>query len=319
MPINLKSKKAAAAVRTVFLEKGSGTVTADGNVDVVLGPSLYWFREKTLPAKTVSAAKKLAPSVFDAIIPPGEYTYVVIRQNDGTYWLFAFDEAAVAETLKAAGLRVGNIRNIYFAQTECLPLERPLRVGTQKVLTEADGVVTLLPAGYAGETAELSDFFASRARSPHRITVNLYRSDMLDRKSVKSLTAVAVVFALIYGVNYVTATQRLGTVEARQEAIADTYRLPQTSFERDGLVSALEKKQRRQLLLREKAKALFALAQANGGYLQSLTLSTQKVSLSFVLGDEKDIDALKKRLASIIKIASDKRSGKKWTVEGTYE
>jgi len=115
------------------------------------------------------------------------------------------------------------------------------------------------------------------------------------------------------------AMQQLGTVEARQETIDNTYHLPQTSFERDGLVGALEKKQQRQLRLREKAKALFALAPANGGYLQSLTLSTQKASLSFVLGDEKDADALKKRLASIIRIGSDKRNGKTWTVEGTYE
>lgn len=319
MPINLKPKRAASGVRTVFLEKGGEPVTADDNVDVVLGPSFYWFREKMLPAKTVSAAKKLAPSVFDAIIPPGEYTYSVIRQKDGNYWLFAFDEAAVTAALKDAGLRGGNIRNVYFAQTECLPLERPLRIGTQRVLTEADGVVTLLPAGYAGETAEPADFFAARARSEHRIAINLYRSDLLDKSSVRSLTAVAAAFALIYGVNAVMAMQQLGTVEARQETIDNTYHLPQTSFERDGLVGALEKKQQRQLRLREKAKALFALAPANGGYLQSLTLSTQKASLSFVLGDEKDADALKKRLASIIRIGSDKRNGKTWTVEGTYE
>jgi len=319
LPINLKPRKAAANVQTVFLEKGSVPGEISGSVDVVLGPSLYWFRDKVLPAKTVSSAKKLAPSVFDAIIPPGEYSYFVIKRKEGNYWLFAYNEATVAEAIRHAGLRGGNIRNIYFAQTECLPLATPLRVGAQKVLAETDGVVTLLPAGYAAETVEPSDFFASRARSDHRIAVNLYRNDVLDKKSVRSLTAVTAVFALIYGVNYIMATQQLHTVEAKQEKIARTYRLPQTSFERNGLVSSLEKKQQRQVMLREKAKALFALPQADGNHLQSITLSTQKISLSFVLGDEKDAEALKNRLASIIKISSDKRSGQTWTVEGTYE
>ena len=319
LPINLKPKRAAANVQTVFLEKGSEPVTAGGSVDVVLGPSFYWFREKVLPAKTVSAARKLAPSVFDAIIPPGEYAYFVLKRNDESYWLFAYDEAVITEAIRHAGLRGGDIRSIYFAQTECQPLGKPLRVGAQKVLAEIDGVVTLLPAGYTEETAELSDFFASRSRSNHRIAVNLYRNDMLDKKSVRSLTAVAAVFALIYGVNYAAATQRLDAVEAKQETIGRSYHLPQTSFERNGLVSALEKKQQRQVQLREKAKALFALDPAGGGYLQRITLSTQKVSLSFVLEDEKEVDALKKRLASIIKITSDKRGAKSWTVEGTYE
>jgi hypothetical protein len=319
LPINLKPKKAADKVRTVFLEKGNEPVTTDDKVDVVLGPSLYWFREKVLPAKSVSAAKKLAPSVFDAIVPPGTYSYFVIRRNDESYWLFAYDEAAIAEAVKHAGLRGNTIRNLYFAQTECLPLTRPLRVGGGKVLAEVDGVVTLLPAGYAAETAELTEYFGTRTRSEYRIAINLYRNDLLDKKAVKSLTIVAAVFAVIYGANYLMARQQLAAVQAKQETISRTYRLPQTSFERNGLINALEKKQRRQVLLREKAKAVFSLDPGKGSHLKSLTLSPQKISLSVMLGDEKDAEVLKKRLASFMQVGSEKRNGKTLTVEGTYE
>jgi len=285
----------------------------------VLGPSLYWFREKTLPAKTVAAAKKLAPSVFDAIIPAGEYSYFVLKRDEGSFWLFAYDEAAIVDAIRAAGLRSRSIRNIYFAQTECLSLERPLLVGTQKVLATIDGVITLLPSGYVSETEPLDAFFKSHPRSSNRIPVTLYRNALLDHKAVRSLTAVAGVFALIYGLNYLMARKQLHAVTAKQETIMQTYRLPQTSFERDGLLNALQKKQQSQAALREKVKALFTLPLKKGTHIESLTLTTQKVSLSYAVEDEKDVQVLQKQLEAIIKIGSEKLNGKTWTVEGTYE
>jgi len=319
LPVNFRTVGTAAPAETVFLDKDVVPAPSGEYFDIVLGPSLYWFREKTLPAKTVSAAKKLAPSVFDAIIPAGEYSYFVLKRDEGTFWLFAYNEAAIIDAIRTAGLRSRSIRNVYVAQTECLSLERPLLVGTQKVLAAIDGVITLLPSGYVSETEPMDAFFKSRPRTANRIPITLYRNALLDHKSVRSLTTVAAVFALIYGLNFLIARQQLHSVTAKQEKIMETYRLPQTSFERDGLLNSLENKQRQQAAMREKAKALFALAMKDGTHMETMALSAQKISLSYAVEDEKDVQALKKQLETIVKIGTEKLNGKTWTVEATYE
>ena len=182
-----------------------------------------------------------------------------------------------------------------------------------------DGVVTLLPEGYVSETEAFSERCAARTRSKHRLSLNLYSNALVDRKVLRTLTAVAGAFALIYGLNYLTALRQLDTVLAKRDTIMQTYRLPETSFEREGLLKALEQKQGRQVMLREKAESLFALAPVGETRLQRLTLTTRKASLSFDPADDKAIAAFKQRLPAILSIGAEKRDGKRWTVEGTYE
>lgn len=318
LPINLKPKTSAVPVETIYLDKGSRPVPTQAKVDLVLGPSLYWFREKVLPAKTAFAAKNLAPSVFDAIIPQGEYDYFVIKRPEH-FWLFAYDEALIAETIKHAGLKIGNIRNIYFAQTECRGMEHPLQVGDRRVLADVDGAVIELPLGYVDDAEAGERYFQTHERSKYRVPVNLYRNTLLDRKEIITLTAVALVFALIYGVDYFRAKQQLAAVLEKQETLRDAYALPQTSFELKGLIGALEKRETQQTALREKAKALFDLPLGADSRIDTLTLSTQKVAVSIALSDEKEGSALKNRLSQFMKITSEKMQDKKLTIEGTYE
>jgi hypothetical protein len=305
-------------VTTVLLEKNIATPPTEGMVDIILGPSYYWFRKKILPVKTVAAAKKLAPSVFDPIVAPGEYAYFIIRQDKGEFWLFAYDEAAIAGAITQAGLRANMIRNLYFAQTECRG-ERPLRVGDDRVLADIDGTVTLLPAGYVEETEPMDACLTAQQRSGRRVPISLYRNAFVDRKTLRKLTVVAGIFALIYSSNYIVNLQRLDALDEAYGKIMEAYRLPQTSFERDGLLDSLSKKQKRQAAMRDKLNALLSLAAGEKRNYQYLTLTPRTVSLAVKAKDDKELKYFKTRLAALIKITSENADGALWRVKGTYE
>ena len=198
-------------------------------------------------------------------------------------------------------------------------MEHPLQVGDRRVLADVDGAVIELPLGYVDDAEAGERYFQTHERSKYRVPVNLYRNTLLDRKEIITLTAVALVFALIYGVDYFRAKQQLAAVLEKQETLRDAYALPQTSFELKGLIGALEKRETQQTALREKAKALFDLPLGADSRIDTLTLSTQKVAVSIALSDEKEGSALKNRLSQFMKITSEKMQDKKLTIEGTYE
>ncbi|WP_345969804.1 hypothetical protein WCX72_10970 [Sulfurimonas sp. HSL1-6] len=303
---------------TLLLDKEAQPVDVQGRVDLVLSPSLYWFRSEALPVKTVFQARKLAPSVFDAIVPEGVYSYHVLKRDD-TFWLFAYNEEQIIDTIARSGIRPTDVRHLYFAQTECAALETPLRLGGTRILSSVDGVVTELPARYAADAEDARHFFKTHARKGPAVGITLYHSALLDKKQFKRLSIVAAVFALLYGIEYFTARAHLASVLEEQEKIADTYRLPQTSFERNGLISALEKKQKRQTRLRETAKALFDLPADTENHLERLTLTPHNLTVSAVFKEPAKAEAFKKALMRIGTISSDKRKGDTLYLEVAYE
>jgi hypothetical protein len=314
----IKFPLSSAPVTALFLDKEPRRNETEGKIDLILSPSLYWFRQESLPAKTVFQARKLAPSVFDAILPKGQYNYHVLKREGG-FWLFAYNEEQIAETIRKAGIRPANIRHIYFAQTECTALEVPLQLERGKVLSNVEGVVTELPSKYAASTEDARDFFNARERQGPPVGIALYASALLDKKQFKRLTAVSALFFVLYTVEYVMAQRHLDALTAEKERIMRTYRIPQTSFERDGLIRALEKKQQNQLRLREKAKALFALPADADVHAERLTLTSRKMTMSVAFKQVPQMVSFKNKLKTIGTFTSENLKGNTLFVEAEYE
>ncbi|MEJ2324605.1 MAG: hypothetical protein P8Y77_07420 [Nitrospirota bacterium] len=318
MQFPIKFPLSSAPVTALFLEKEPTRNEVEGKIDLILSPSLYWFRQESLPAKTVFQARKLAPSVFDAILPKGHYSYHVLKR-EGSFWLFAYREEQISETIRKAGIRPTDIRHVYFAQTECATLETPLQLNGGKVLSNVDGVVTELPSKYAAGAEDAQRFFVAHERKGPPVGIALYPSALLDKKQFKRLTAVSALFFVLYAVEYVMAQQHLDAVLAEKEKIMKTYRIPQTSFERDGLIRALEKKQQRQVRLREKAKALFALPADADVHAERLTLTARKVTMSIAFKRAQQMVSFKNKLKTIGTVTSENLKGNTLFVEAEYE
>ena len=77
----------------------SSNVMESGEYNVILSPELYWVKKVTLPVKKVSAAKKLAESIFEGGLPAGDYAYEVSKSDD-KFIIVAYDKDNVSQIIK---------------------------------------------------------------------------------------------------------------------------------------------------------------------------------------------------------------------------
>lgn len=313
-------KRSASKVRTVFLGKGRPVAAYDEPLDIILSPAYYWFRSEALPAKRAATAKKLAPAFFDPILPEGEaYEYMAVKADEGLYWLFAYRPSQIADALSAAGIKAAQVRGVYFAQTECGGLEAPLAVGESDVLVAGEGCVSLVHRRYADAGEDVDAFFSRRPRSRHRVPVNLFRSTFIDRRQAFRISAVALLFSLLFAIDYIRLSRECGHLEAEESAIRDRYGLPQTSFELKSMMRALEGRAGRQTRMREVMKSLDALPLQEPERIEALALGPKTLSLTFSGLEKSRADTLKKALGKLGSVAPLKQKGERWYAEVRFE
>ncbi|RLA71544.1 MAG: hypothetical protein DRG24_05290 [Epsilonproteobacteria bacterium] len=318
MKFQIKPAKKMHKTDVLLLGKDSRIAVSYNKVDLILSPSLYWFREEILPAKNVPQAKKLAPSLFDAIAPEGIYNYHAQKHQD-LFWLFAYDETAIAQAITDAGLRLNQVRNIYFAQNECAPADKALQIDKENVLVNNEGAISLLPLKYVQESVDAQMFFETHPRSKHKITINLFQNSLLDEKQINRLIALAILFIVIYLGAFIMQKQQYKLALTKQYALNETYQLPPTSFQLKGLIKSLESKQKRQLDFRARLNKIFKLSLKKGEYIQKFEATIKKLSLEIHLNDVSRAEGIKSELQKLIRITSAKVKNKTFYVSGTHE
>jgi len=71
-----------------FITKNFGK-KIDAKSDIILSPEFYWVKKVSLNVKFTNEVKKMAPSIFEGILPNGEFEYRVFRVSDNSYVLVA--------------------------------------------------------------------------------------------------------------------------------------------------------------------------------------------------------------------------------------
>lgn len=285
---------------------------------IILSPAFYWFREAVLPAKTAAQARKLAPAFFDTILPEGDYDFVAIMHNEA-FWLFAYDPDMISEALHDAGIKPAQVRGIFFAQTEFSQMTQPLTINEETVLTVNEGVVSAVSSRYVAAQESADAYCNQHARSRHKIPISLYRSGMLDAKQVNRLTLIAILFLGLYLGNYLQLRAQFKQQLVKANAIAELYKLPATSFQRESLTRSLEDRQARQLAWRKVFKSLDQLRLEDGEAMEVLAMDARKGQLTFSLADPKRAEALKRDLQRFVRVTADKVKDKKLYVSVAYE
>ena len=159
-------------------------------IDLILSPAFYWCKKASLAIKHLSAAKKIAQSVFDGNIPEGEYKYIVRRTIEpGEFLFFAYDEEAILEQLNALEIPLGRVQGIYFAQTEFEAIQEPLRVNDALCMIQAEGIVTLVPSRFIPQSRLLN--LEHHRLSKHKIPIRTYNAMGIRPRSLYAGIAVA--------------------------------------------------------------------------------------------------------------------------------
>ncbi len=302
LPINSRSRK---RLKILFLDRETQYSGADERLHIILSPSYYWFKQEALPVKYVSQAQTLAPSQFDSIVPEGSYKYAVVKKENA-FWLFAYDEARIAEKLKELGIKPSQIEAFYLAQNEFYKLEFPVELAENRVLVQNDGVVSVMPRAYVDTVKNLETVLDQMTLSKHRVSLNLFQNSVLDEKWIYRFSAISIVFIVLYLTSYLLLKSDLKELRTEQYALTQQYELPETSFQLKSLMRSLTSKEDRQLALRRHLKKLFSLQLPNGDYVKKFEFNAKGAQYEIVLSDVQHAQKIKEWLQKEFTIKSAK-------------
>ena len=237
--------------RIVFLDPHSSiTVTSDEKIDLILSPSLYWVQKVKLPVKYVREVKKLLPSLFEDILPEGNYSYSVYKDEslDGSYFIFAYEDKSIIDLASSFGISSSNIASVRFAQSVLHDLQDAVKINETQSIYVKDGVVTLVPCCWIEESGNIN--LDSIKLSRHTITLAQF-GHIVDNSSLYKIAAVLVVFSLLFFAEYFITKQKIASLQEQKNTIYTKYELKPTMFQNKALLKKYKDIHKNQTKLRQ--------------------------------------------------------------------
>ena len=214
-------------------------------VDIILSPSLYWVKKLKLPVKYTRDVKKLLPSIFEDILPNGNYSYAVFKEDDG-YIAFAYEDKQIIDELTKQKIPVVNVENVYFAQTELLS-SSPCMINDKEALVLENGVLFLAPLDWFEDIKPLS--LSSVIRSNKAIKLQQY-SHIIDTGSINKIGALLGVFIVVLIVEMFITSQKIDHLEQEKEKLFTHAKLLPTMMQNRAVLAEYETTFEKQTKLR---------------------------------------------------------------------
>ena len=295
--------------KIVFFDKDTSIDTKEKLV-LILSPAFYWFHKEKLDIP-LSQAKKIAASVFEGIIPPGEYSYFVQKVGD-EYHFYAYEDGKILEAFHSQGVKPSQIKKVYAAQMVFQELKEPVALG-DKVVVNEDGVVVVLPKKMVGFEVKKTDLNSLKLPKTS-LPLKAYAGSIIPEEQVYTLSVLLFIAILLYGVQAFVHKRAAFALSAKEMAIKERYHLPPTTLQLKSILASLEKVQKEQLDLREKIEYILRMPLRPTEYIQKLDFS-QKIRFEVVLGSAKRAEEIKNYLAKKLRLKDLTLSGNKLLVE----
>ncbi len=234
-------------LNTIFLDINSPRFEITGKVNVILSPSLYWVKKLSLPVKYTRDVKKLLPSVFEDILPTGNYNYSVYKSGDD-FFGFAYEDKKILELLTKKGVTFSNIANVYFAQSELTNLTGSAKISEFQSIYKKDDIVILVPCCWVEEglALDLNEIVLSK----NTITLQQF-SHIVDEKSIYNIGAILLIFIVLIASEYIMTTQKIVHVTNEIENVFTQNNLKSTMFENKAMLKKYDFIHEKQTKVRE--------------------------------------------------------------------
>jgi len=281
--------------QTLFLDKESPVVTqTDTKYHIVLSPTLYWVKREKLPLKYLHEVKKIAPTLFEEMLPKGDYSYALYKDGE-EFILFAYEDKKILELLAQKGISANSIVGISFAQTAFDALDEAVRINDREVLTKKDGIVVVLPSAWFDTALPLEKIVLK----PSDPIVKLEQfSHIIDKKTLYKIGLLLFIFVSVLMVEYFYYSKNLNMLVEEKAKIFQNTKLKPTLMQNRAILSHYQSAILRQEKLREYM-----------GYLLKAKLKKDEKIVAIKYGDKKlqivfehvNKNALKRILSSFYK------------------
>jgi len=290
-----------------LIDKQTHKVDVVDKINIVLTPSFYWVKKAYLEVKFTSAALKYAASIFEGMLPEGDYAYYVVKKKDG-FVFFAYNPDEIISSLKNKGIAASQISGIYFAENEMDTITSPVSCNHDDVIVLHNETV-LQVKKYLVDASDIKESLDNvKQLSKHKIT--LHKSSVTH--SLKELRPLLVVLGMLI-VLYATQlffTQAQYSEIVEKPSVFKEYKLPATFIQNSSIEKKLKKDFKAQKSFRKLVFSILKLPLSQRERINVLSYDKEQFKIVFGADDFSGLAKVKshleKSLGSLVKIEINK-------------
>ncbi|MBU1659434.1 hypothetical protein KKG72_10360 [bacterium] len=267
-------------LKTLFLDPEASVFTQDEKnekVNLILSPSLYWVKKLSLPVKYIREVKKLLPSIFEDTLPAGKYSYSAYKVAD-EFFVFAYEDKLILDTMAQKGIVAANVANVYFAQSELWNIEGALRINESQNIYVKDGIVVLVPGAWTKECENLE--INELTLSQHSIVLEQF-GHIVDKSSLYKIAAIIVILSLLVGTEYFITAQKTEEILELKDELFTKYGLKSTMMQNESMLKKFDSIHKKQMKLREYASYILTLKLNSGEKISQINMKNNSLEIDF--------------------------------------
>ncbi len=268
----------------IFADISMDDVNSEEKFNVVLSPSFYWVIKKALPVKYARDAIKLAPSIFEDILPSGTFSYYAYKEGDA-FLLFAYNDKEILEKLNSKGLKSSNVSKYYFAQSEFNQVEDAIKIDQNSALTLNNDVLIKVPLSLVQSPKEIDT--DNHKYSKHSIQLSRI-NQIADTSKLNKITITLAILLMLFVGEYFIKTSSFSDIENKTTEVFKKYKLQSSKLQNRSVLSSLNKKYDEQISLRKAFVALNSLKFAQGEYIEIIEYEKDVLSATIKVDQSKE-------------------------------
>jgi len=258
---------------------------------ILLSPSLYWIKKVTLPLKYTHEVKKIAATLFEEILPEGNYNYYVVKQND-SFLIFAYQDSKILSLLSQKGIGLGQVRGISFAQFACENLDESIQINEKYVLSKEDGIALLLPSVWFQNSKSFDEV---ELQAPKQQIHLEQFSHIVDSKTLYKVVVLLLLFIALFTAEYIYFLQQKEQIQQKREALFSEYKLKPTLMQNRAILAKYKKEDTKARKLRTYINYFLKANYSKGERILSLEYNGSVLEVVFKNVKEEDLKRLLSR------------------------
>lgn len=267
------SKKRETLFLEPSLEPSLELKSTEQKINIILSPSFYWVKKISLPLKHVRDVKKLLPSIFEEILPKGNYSYAVYKEED-SFLAFAYEDKKILEFLAKSGISSAHIANICFAQTFFSEADLPLLINKERALVMQDGMVLMVPSSWHKSAKE---FYIDDRAFPEQTVVLEKFNYIVDKKKIYQIGSILIFIALLLGVELFMVQQDRDEILLAKESLFSKHNLKPTMMQNESMVKKYSALHEKQMEFRSKIGTIINLELAPNEKIDSINYQGRSI------------------------------------------
>jgi len=238
----------------------------------------------------------MAPSLFEGILPSGEFEYIVFKLAKNDFIVTAFDISKIKKELKQLNINLDLVNKIYLLESEFLGVDISLKVDDDFGVVSTNSVIVYAPLKFLDTSNEVSDILKDKKFSKNHIYSKQFQKVKIEPKMLTLLIWIVFLLNSIVILDIIKTQKKRAQLSTQKENFIEENRLPQTSFQIKSMQDELQKIDKIQNDLRESIYHVGRFKLKKSEFFQRLNYFKNKLIYSTKINDKKREEEFKKYL-----------------------